>query len=89
MVRKKREPGGRGPKRRRQNPPLDTLPDRPAMEGMMQQVVAGLQGHAHQDTPLGKAQALMYRAFEEPDEQRRVWLANDPLEIGGSRSRWW
>jgi hypothetical protein len=31
----------------------------------------------------------MYRAFEEPDEQRRVWLANDPLEIGGSRSRWW
>jgi hypothetical protein len=59
------------------------------MEGVMQQVVAGLQGQANQDTPLGQAQALMYRAFEEPNEQRRVRLANDPLEIGGFHSRWW
>jgi hypothetical protein len=59
------------------------------MEGMMQQVVAGLQGQAHQDTPLAKAQALLYRAFEEPDEQRRVQLAKDAQ--AGSRSeviRW-
>lgn len=47
----------------------------------MHQLVARLQGEADEDTPLGKAQALMYRAFEEPDEQRRVRLANDALEI--------
>jgi tetratricopeptide (TPR) repeat protein len=51
------------------------------MEGAMQQLVAGLQGHAHQDTPLAKAQALVYRAFEEPSEQRRVRLAKQALEI--------
>ena len=28
-----------------------------------------------------KAQALMYRAFEEPDEQRRVQLAKEALAI--------
>ena len=47
----------------------------------MQQLVAGLQGHAHQDTPLAKAQALVYRAFEEPDEQKRIQLAKDALAI--------
>ena len=81
MARKKREPGGRGPKRRRQKPALDKLPDRRAMEGMMQQLVAGLQGQAEQDTPLGKAQALLYRACEEPDEQKRIQLAKDALAI--------
>jgi tetratricopeptide (TPR) repeat protein len=81
MARKKRKPDGRGPKRRRQEPPLDKLPDRRAMEAVMQQLVAGLQDQAQQDTPLGKAQALMYRAFEEADEQRRVQLAKDALAI--------
>ena len=47
----------------------------------MQQLVAGRQGQAQQDTPLGKAQALLYRAFEEPDDQRRVRLAKDALAI--------
>jgi hypothetical protein len=56
------------------------------MEGVMQQLVAGLRGHADQETPLAKAQALLYRAFEE---QRRVQLARGALEIGCSRSRWW
>src|SRR5262249_8050642 len=50
-------------------------------EGMMQQLVAGLQGHADQDTPLRKAQALLYRAFEEPDAERRVQLAKDALAL--------
>jgi hypothetical protein len=57
------------------------LPDRRAMEGMMQQLVAGLQGQANQDTPLGKAQAIMYRAFEEPNEKKRIQLAKDALAI--------
>jgi tetratricopeptide (TPR) repeat protein len=51
------------------------------MEGVMQRLVAELQGQAHQDTRLGKAQALMYRAFEESDQERRVQLAKDALEI--------
>jgi tetratricopeptide (TPR) repeat protein len=81
MARKKREPGGRGPQRRRPEPSLENLPDRRAMEGVMQELVAGLQGHANQDTPLGKAQALMYQAFAERDEERRVRLAHAALEI--------
>jgi tetratricopeptide (TPR) repeat protein len=51
------------------------------MEAVMQQLVAGLQGHAPQDTPLGQAQALLYRAFEEHDEQRRIQLAKDALAL--------
>jgi tetratricopeptide (TPR) repeat protein len=81
MASKKRGPDGRDPKKRRPKPPLDKLPDRRAMESVMQQLVARLQGPAQQDTPLGKAQALMYRAFEEPDEQRRVQLAKDALAL--------
>jgi tetratricopeptide (TPR) repeat protein len=61
-------------------PPRD-LPDRRAMEGMMQQFLAGLQGQANQYTPLGKVQAIMYRAFEEPNEKRRIQLAKDALAI--------
>jgi tetratricopeptide (TPR) repeat protein len=47
----------------------------------MRQFVSGLQGRAHTDTPLGKAQALMDRAFEERDERRRVLLAKEALEV--------
>src|SRR4051794_39764061 len=78
MAKKKRKPDK--PNRKQLKPPRD-LPDRRAMEGIMQQLVAGLRGHAHQDTPLGQAQALLYRAFEEPDEQRRVQLAKDALAV--------
>jgi ST7 protein len=79
MAGKKRKPDGERPKPRRQ-PPAD-LPDRRAMEGRMQELVAGLQGHTDQDTPLARAQTLVYRAFEEPDEVRRIQLARDALEI--------
>ena len=77
MARKQRKPGDEKPKRRPQCP--SDLPDRRAMEGMMHQHVAGVQGHANDDTPLGKAQALIYRAFEEPHGPRRVRLANSVL----------
>jgi tetratricopeptide (TPR) repeat protein len=80
MARKKRKPGGRGPSRRRPVTP-GSLPDRRAMEGVMREAVRSLQGEADQDTPLGKAQALMYLAFEEPDQQLRIQLAKDALEI--------
>jgi tetratricopeptide (TPR) repeat protein len=74
MAKKKRKPD----KNKRQ--PRD-LPDRRAMEGVMQHLVAGLQGQANQNTPLGKAQAIMHRAFEEPDEKKRIQLAKDALAI--------
>jgi hypothetical protein len=51
------------------------------MEGVMRQALAGLRGESDQDTPLGQAQALMYRVFEEPDEQKRIQLAKDALAI--------
>jgi tetratricopeptide (TPR) repeat protein len=51
------------------------------MEGVMREAIARLRGEADQDTSLGKAQALIYRAFDEPDEQNRIQLAKDALEI--------
>jgi hypothetical protein len=47
----------------------------------MQELVGGLRGEADQDTPLARAQDLMYRAFEEPDERSRVRLAKDALDV--------
>ena len=78
MARQKRKPDG-GKRKRRPQRPAD-LPDRRALEGAMRQFVAGQHGEADRDTPLDKAQALMYRAFEEPDEERRIQLANEALE---------
>ena len=79
MAKKKRQPNEKKPKPHLLNP--TGLPDRRAMEGMMRQLVAGLQGQDDQDTPLSKAQALIYRAFEESNEQRRVRMAKNALEI--------
>jgi tetratricopeptide (TPR) repeat protein len=47
----------------------------------MHELVANLQGRADQDTPLGQAQALLYRAFEEREGERRVQLAKEALAI--------
>jgi hypothetical protein len=76
MAKQKRRPDGDRPKRRPQRPA--DLPDRRALEGVMRQLATGLHGEAEQDTPLGKAQALMSRAFEEPDDQRRSSLRKTP-----------
>ncbi len=81
MARKK-QPGGDRPKRRGPSrlDPAD-LPDPRAREGTLQQFIQSQQGEAGRDTPLSKAQALMYRAFEEKDEGRRVQLAKEALAI--------
>ena len=78
MAKKKRKPDKS--KRKPAQSPRD-LPDRRVMEGMMQQLVAGLQSQGNQATPLGKAQQIMYRAFDEPNEKRRIQLARDALAI--------
>jgi tetratricopeptide (TPR) repeat protein len=46
----------------------------------MQQFGRSMQGQADPDTPLAQAQALVYRAFEERDEQRRIQLAREALD---------
>jgi tetratricopeptide (TPR) repeat protein len=51
------------------------------MEGMMKQVVAGLQGHADGPTPLDQAHDILMQAYHEPDKQRRVQLAHDALAV--------
>jgi tetratricopeptide (TPR) repeat protein len=85
MARKKRKPGRGRPKRRppapRDLPDLPDLPDRRAMEGRMWQFAAGLPGVADPDTPLGQAQEIVYRAFEERDENRRIQLAREALAV--------
>ena len=75
MARKKRKPDGDRPKR-----PAD-LPDRRAMDGVMHQFVGPLQRPADHDTPLARAQALVYRAFEETNERWRVQLAKEALAV--------
>src|SRR6266436_3889795 len=78
MAKKKRKPDNN--KRHQAKLPHDR-PDSRTMEGVMQQLVAGAQGHAIQTTPLGKAQALMYGAFEQTDEKKRIRFAKDALAI--------
>src|SRR5262249_33781861 len=41
----------------------------------------GIVGGSHADTPLARAQDLMYQVFDEPDERRRLAMAREALEI--------
>jgi len=86
MAKKKRKPGGDSPKRPRRprRPPADLppeLPDRRTLEGMLRQFGFSLPGASRGDTPLEQAQDLMYQAFEEGDERRRVELARQALAL--------
>jgi tetratricopeptide (TPR) repeat protein len=81
MAKKKRKPGGDRSRRRRQPDALRELPDRRLMERTMRQLVGGLTGRGRPNTPLDKAQEIMYRAFEEQDVSRRVQLARQALEV--------
>jgi hypothetical protein len=56
------------------------LLDRRAMEGIMRKFVAGLGGPP-EDTPLSRAQDVMYRAFDTREPEKRVELARAALEI--------
>jgi tetratricopeptide (TPR) repeat protein len=77
----KKKPEGDKPKRQGRRKNLPDIPDRRAMEGVMHQLVGPLQGPTIQDTPLTKAQQVMYQAFEETDENRRLDLAKKALSI--------
>ncbi len=62
--------------------PPRNRPDRRALAGVLQQLVAGPPGEVDQDTPLAIAQALMDRAFAEPNAKTRIQPAKDALAIG-------
>jgi tetratricopeptide (TPR) repeat protein len=86
MAKKKRPSGGKGQPRRQQSSRSpegapERIPDRRAMEGMMRGMTRSLQGKAGDETPLDRAQSLMYRAFEEPDEARRLQIAREAIAI--------
>ena len=63
-----------------QNPLEPMLPDRRAMERVMREVAAGLGGERGEETPLDRAQEVMYRAFEASGAEQ-VRLARKALEI--------
>jgi hypothetical protein len=81
MAKKKRGWGDDSPGKRRKNPPPQMPPDLRAMEGVMRQFVSELGGGAGQDTPLGRATALVQQAFGERDPGRRLQLAAEALAI--------
>jgi tetratricopeptide (TPR) repeat protein len=56
------------------------LPDRRAMERVMRQLAADLGGEEREETPLDRAQEVMYRAFEAP-EAEQAHLARQAMEI--------
>ncbi len=82
MARKKRQPDGDRPKRRSSSrPDPGDLPDRRVMEGALQQFAHSQRGGADRDTPLSKAQALIYQAVEGKDPSLRVQSAKEALAI--------
>jgi len=73
---KKRATRQKAKKRKKDVPGIPALPDRRAMEGMM----AGFFGGGKDDA-VGRAQALMYDAWEASSPGRRVALALKALDI--------
>lgn len=78
MTKKKRSAAGKAEK----GPGLgeQPLPDRRAMEQVMRALVADLEGEDREETPLDRAQELMYRAFDAP-VAKQVSLARQALKI--------
>src|SRR5204863_4460799 len=77
MAKKKRTPGGQP--NHRPEPPAGLSGAR-VEERLLRRFADGLRNDVP-DTPLAKAQALVDRAFEEPDARRRVRLAQDALRL--------
>lgn len=56
------------------------LPDRRALEELMRQLAGNLEGKRPEETPLDRAQDLIYQAFDAPPA-KQVRLARQALEI--------
>src|SRR6516162_6669648 len=72
-----RKRGGRSKRAAENMPPL---PDRRVMEGMMRQLVGGLQGMPA-NPALQQAQDLIYEAVGLADESEKVRLAQQALAL--------
>ncbi len=75
---KKKRPAKEGDDREQGT--FGSLPDRRAMEQVMRQLVSGLGDEPREETPLDRAQEVMYQAFEA-SEAERVHLARQALNI--------
>lgn len=90
MARKKRQPPRKGPKppprglpKHHPGPqfePSASLPDRRVFEGVMRGLLGGSFGPS-EETPLSRAQNLVYQAVELTDPTRRAGLAHRALAI--------
>ncbi|HWE36167.1 MAG TPA: hypothetical protein VG406_06310 [Isosphaeraceae bacterium] len=87
MAKKKRQTPKKGPGRPPRPGPdegMPELPDPKVIEGLMRELLGDLPGAVSPvggDTPLDRAQELMYRAFDEPDSKKRVKLARKALDL--------
>jgi tetratricopeptide (TPR) repeat protein len=84
MAKKKRKPAKKKPPTPRK--PSDEgipseLADRRVLEGIMRGFVRDLTGEGGEETPLEKAQELMYEAFAAPTDEQRIALARKALTI--------
>ena len=84
MAKKKRKPPKKSPKEAAPAAfvaePISELPDRRVMEGVMRDFLTELTGPTVQ-TPLSKAQDLIYQAFDEPNPKKQERLVRKALEI--------
>ncbi|MBV8076943.1 MAG: tetratricopeptide repeat protein [Planctomycetaceae bacterium] len=83
MAKKKRQPPKKKPSSPRREPDREAMPpipDRRALEAVMRQLHLGIAGPA-EDTPLSRAQDLIYKAFEARDGRERAELARRALAI--------
>jgi tetratricopeptide (TPR) repeat protein len=82
MAKKKKSSPPKRVLKRQSAPKIDigALPDRRALEGIMQNLFGGMAGGGDQ-TPLDRAQAIMYDAFDATSPKERIKLARKALEI--------
>ena len=84
MGKKKRRPHKkpRSQAKKKQRRSAFDLPPPAVIQGMMEQLMGGLIGDPEADeTPLGKAQQLVYDAYDTDDPEERVALAREALEL--------
>lgn len=77
----KKSPKRAAPSRRPPAEILSDLPDRRALEGALWGEFLGKTEEGGAKTPLGEAQELVYQAFGERDEARRLAMARKAIEI--------
>jgi tetratricopeptide (TPR) repeat protein len=84
MAKKKRKPAKKKPPtpRKRSDEAIPPeLADRRVLEGIMRGFVRDLTGEEGGETPLEKAQELMYEAFAAPRDEERIALARKALAL--------